>query len=100
MERVLLSVALYFRVHIFAGILGCAKTESVESEGVFIASAGICFILSAGVHLAENKLPVIFAVFFIEADGDSAAEILNLNRTVKISCYYYSVAVAFPCLIY
>ena len=59
--------------------MGSAGTESVQSEGVFIVFTLVVVVLSAGVELAENQLPVIALFFFVVVDRDPAAEVLDLN---------------------
>ena len=90
---------MYFRLHIFRGILGGAKTESVCAERILIAAAVVCLILTAGIQLAESQLPVIFLFFLVILNGYSASLILNLNGLVLKSGNGYCITEALTRLV-
>ena len=98
MELIDKTVAADFRIHPFGGILGCAKAETVKTEGKFIISGA--FIFSAGIKFAEKKFPVIALFVIVPINRASAAEVFDLGGTVVIACYDYFFAVTRSCFIY
>ncbi len=78
LQMVAIAVRVNLCLHILRGILRGAKTESVCAERVLVASAVVGVILSAGIQLAEQELPVILILPAVELDGYTASVVLNL----------------------
>ena len=99
-QGIFIAAGVNFGVHIFGSVLRGAKSESVKAQRILVVSAVVGIVFSAGVKLAENKLPVIAVLFFVIVNGYSSAEILHLNAAVEIACDNYFVAVALARFVY
>jgi len=87
------AVPMHLCVHIFRGILRCAEAQSIQAEGVFIAAVAVVgVIFSAGIKLAENKLPIKLRFIFIIIHRNTAAKILHFNGAVYITSYHNPIA--------
>ena len=84
---------MHLCIHIFRGILRCAEAQSIQAEGVFIAAVAVVgVIFSAGIKLAENKLPIKLRFIFIIIHRNTAAKILHFNGAVYITSYHNPIA--------
>ena len=77
------AVAVNLRVHIFRGVLRGAKTQTVQTQRIFIDFAAVVVVFAPRVHLAENQFPVEALFLVIVIDGDAASEVLHLHRTIR-----------------
>ena len=96
----LVAVAAHSYIHVFRAVLRCAKSESVKTERVQIALAFALVIFSACVKLAEYKLPVVFFLFRVPVERDSAPVVLNLNGIIIKARDLNDLSVAFLCFVY
>ena len=92
MQAVLFSVAPDGHVHIFRGVLRGARTQTVETERVFVVLALVVFVLAAGVHLAEDQLPVVALLLLVPVHRTAAPEIFHLNGLVFVARNGYNIA--------
>ena len=100
MQVILITIPFYFNIHIKRRILRRAKAQTVKAQRKLIISAVAGVVFSSGVHLAIKQLPVIAVFVAVEIYRNTAAKVLNLNRTIlKIGDDYF-VAKALPRLIY
>ena len=67
--------------HPLAGVLGGAKTQAVQAQGVFIVilARGV---FAAGVHLAEDQLPVVAVLLGVIVHRNAAAAVLHLDAAI------------------
>ena len=85
MQRIPVPVAPDGHVHVARGVLRGAGAETVETERILVALAGIVVVLAAGVQLAVDKLPVHAVFPGVEVHRAAAPLILDLNTVVKIA---------------
>ena len=100
MESIAVSVAADINVHIFRAVLGRAQAQTVHAERKFIALALVVIVLASGIHLTENKLPIISFFQLVKIDRDTSAVILNLDRAVGKTGHGDFLSVALPRLVY
>ena len=86
MKSVAIAVSVNFSVHIFGSILRCTKTETVKTERKFIVICTVS-VFTAGIHFAENKLPVFLFFNTVIINGYACTEILHLNGAVFKASY-------------
>ena len=91
-QAVLFPVAPDGHVHIFRGVLRGARTQPVETERVFVVLALVVFVLAAGVHLAEDQLPVVALLLLVPVHRTAAPEIFHLNGLVFVARNGYNIA--------
>ena len=94
MQRVFKPVAADGRVKILGRILRGAGAEAVQAQREFIVAARVVLVLTACVKLAEDKLPVVFSLFFVPVDRTAAPEVLDLNGMILITRHENLPAVA------
>ena len=94
MQRIFKPVAADGRVKILGRILRGAGAEAVQAQREFIVAARVVLVLTACVKLAEDKLPVVFSLFFVPVDRTAAPEVLDLNGMILIARHENLPAVA------
>ena len=92
MQGVFLPVAPDGHIHVFRGVLRGARAEAVEAERVLVVFALVVFILAAGVHFAEDQLPVVALLLLVPVHRTAAPEILHLNGLVFVARNGYNIA--------
>ncbi len=98
-ERVLLPIPADGHVHVLGGVLGCAGTQAVQTQGVFVVIAAVVVVFAAGVQLAEYQLPVPAPLLFVPVQRTAPAQILHLNGAVQVPGNGDEGAVALPGLV-
>ena len=98
-EVVAVAVPADHRVKVLRGVLGGAGAQAVETQGIFIVSAGVVLVLAAGVELAEHQLPVVPSLGLVPVHGAAPAEILHFDGVVEIAGDDDGVAVPLPRLV-
>lgn len=93
-QGVFKPVAADGRVKILGRILRGAGAEAVQAQREFIVAARVVLVLTACVKLAEDKLPVVFSLFFVPVDRTAAPEVLDLNGMILIARHENLPAVA------
>ena len=79
-------------IHVFRGVLRGARAEAVEAERVLVVFALVVLILAAGVHFAEDQLPVVALLLLVPVHRTAAPEILHLNGLVFVARNGYNIA--------
>ena len=98
-EVIFIPVANDLDVHKLRGKLCRTKSQTVESERIFVGfSVGVVF--SAGVKLAVYKLPVVAFFVVVEVNGAASSEILHFYVVIAVVCYDDLIAEACPGLVY
>ena len=92
MQGVFFPVAPDGHIHVFRGVLRGARAEAVEAERVLVVFALVVFILAAGVHFAEDQLPVVALLLLVPVHRTAAPEILHLNGLVFVARNGYNIA--------
>ncbi|MPM41757.1 hypothetical protein SDC9_88416 [bioreactor metagenome] len=98
-ERVLFPVPPDRHVHVLGGVLGCAGTQAVQAQGVFVIIAAVVVIFAAGVQFAEYQLPVPALLLFVPVQRTAPAQVLHLNGAVQVPGDGDEGAVALPGLV-
>ena len=80
-QGVLFPVPPYSDVHILAGVLGGAGAQAVQAQGVLVV-VPVCVVFSAGIQLAEHKLPVVLAFILVPVHRTSPALVLHLEGAI------------------
>ena len=80
------------------GVLGGTGAEAVEAQGILIVLP-ILAIFAAGVHLAENQLPVVAFFLFVVIHRAAPSKVLYLHAQVLVAGDDDGVAVALPRLV-
>ncbi len=89
-----------FGFHPLGGVLGRAEAQTVQTEGEFVETgARVVVILAAGVHLTEQKFPVVFLFVFVVVHRDAPSEVLHLETLVEEAGQDDVVAVALSRLV-
>ena len=91
-QGVLFPVAPDGHIHVFRGVLRGARAEAVEAERVLVVFALVVLILAAGVHFAEDQLPVVALLLLVPVHRTAAPEILHLNGLVFVARNGYNIA--------
>ena len=86
-------------IHVFRGVLRCARAEAVKTERVFVVLTLVVRILAACVQLAENELPVKALLICVPVDRASSSEVLDLYRFIGIAGQRYEIAVTLTSLV-
>ena len=88
-------------LHIFGAVLCGASAKAVKTERILISGvAAVIVVLTAGIKLAEHKLPVILSLFLVPAKRHAAAEVLDLQRLVRKNGYFYLASVTLSRLVH
>ena len=93
----LTAAALY--LHVLAGELGSAESQTVKSQREGIVSAGVVVVLTSGVQRAERQLPVVLFLSLVEIYRDTAAEILDGYGLISVQRDDYALSVALARLV-
>ncbi len=87
------SVAADRRVHIFRAVLRRACTQTVQTKTELVILSVVVLVFSAGVKLAEDKLPIEASLGGVKFDGHTASAVLILDRLVEIAAHRDDVSV-------
>ena len=98
MQVVAESVPADHRVKILGSVLGRAGAQTIEAQGVFIVFP-VLAVLTAGVHFAEDQLPVVALFFFVKVHRAAPSKVLNLNAQILVPGDQDGVAIPLPGLV-
>ena len=98
-EGVLVAVAPDRDVHVLGGVLGRAGAQAVGTEREVVVAALVVVVLSAGVELAEDELPVKALLGRVPIERAAAAVVLDLDGAVAEGGEGDQVAVALARLV-
>ena len=82
------DTAFYFSVvgfdnHIFRSVLRCARTKTVQAEGVFVCAAtAVVFVFTACIKLTVNQIPVPATFGLVPSERNTASVVVNFNASV------------------
>ena len=79
-------------------ILGGAQAQTIQAQAELIVVLALA-VLAAGVHLAEQQLPVVAALAAVPVHRHSAAKVLHPDAAVLAAGHVDDLAVAVPGLV-
>ena len=98
-KGILVAITPYRDVHVFGGVLGCARTQAIGAERVVVVTALVVAVLAACVELAEDEFPVKALFGRVPIKRAAATVILHLDGAVAEGGQGDQVAVALTCLV-
>ena len=92
-QMVVVTVAVDVGGHPGRGVLGSTQAQTVQAQAELVVVLALA-VLTAGVHLAEQQLPVVASLAVVPVHGHAAAKILHNDAAVLAAGHVDGVTVA------
>ena len=98
-KGILVAITPYRDVHVFGGVLGCARTQAIGAERVVVVATLVVAVLAACVELAEDEFPVEALFGRVPIKRAATTVVFHLNGAVAEGGQGNQVAIALTCLV-
>ena len=92
-QMVVVTVAVDVGGHPGRGVLGSTQAQTVQAQAELVVVLALA-VLTAGVHLAEQQLPVVASLAVVPVHGHAAAKIFHNDAAVLAAGHVDGVTVA------